>query len=106
MTPQEMIARNIGDNIILSIDKMISPDAADLKAAAAMNIAAVLSRHAGLTEEQTTELLRRCIAADKKAGTERQTMKPRKKGGQGLAADACRESMRRAPATMLGCREI
>ena len=61
----EIIARNIADNIILSIDKMIAPDAADLKAAAAMNVAAVLSRHAGLTEEQTIELLRRCITADK-----------------------------------------
>ena len=63
----EIIARNIADNIILSVNKMIAPDAADLKAAAAMNVAAVLSRHAGLTEEQTIELLRRCIAADKEA---------------------------------------
>jgi hypothetical protein len=61
----ELIARNIADNIILSIEKMVAPDAADLKAAAAMNVAAVLCRHAGLTDEQTIELLRRCIAADK-----------------------------------------
>jgi hypothetical protein len=61
----EIIARNIADNIILSIDKMVAPGAADLRAAAAMNVAAVLSRHAGLTDEQTIELLRCCIAAHK-----------------------------------------
>jgi hypothetical protein len=61
----EIIARNIADNIILSVNKMIAPDAANLKAAAAMNVAAVLSRHAGLTGEQTIELLHRCIASDK-----------------------------------------
>jgi hypothetical protein len=65
MTPQEMIARSIADNIILYLDKTVAPDAGDLKAAAAMNVAAVLSRHAGLADEQTMELLRRCIAADK-----------------------------------------
>jgi len=59
------IARSIADNIILYLDKTIAPDADDLKAAAAMNVAAVLSRRAGLTEEQTIELLRRCIPADK-----------------------------------------
>ena len=79
----EIIARNIADNIILSIDKMIAPDAGDLKAAAAMNVAAIMSRHAGLTGDQTIELLRRCIAADNEAGAARNTKNPRKKQGQG-----------------------
>jgi hypothetical protein len=79
----ETIARNIADNIILSIDKMIAPDAGELKAAAAMNVAAIMSRHAGLTGDQTIELLRLCIAADNQANAERETKKPRKTQGQG-----------------------
>jgi hypothetical protein len=75
------IARNIADNIILSIDKMIAPDAGELKAAAAMNVAAIMSRHAGLTGDQTIELLRLCIAADNQASAERETKKPRKTQG-------------------------
>ena len=79
MDPTEMTARNIADNIILYLDKTIAPDARHLKAAAAMNVAAVLSRNAGLTEPQSIELLRRCIAADKEAQTA--PKKPRKKEG-------------------------
>lgn len=77
------IARSIADNIILYLDKTTAQDARDLKAAAAMNVAAVLSRHAGLTQEQTIELLRGCIAADNEAQTGRKTMKPRTTDGQG-----------------------
>jgi hypothetical protein len=59
------IARSIADNIILYLDKTIAPGGIDLKAVVAMHVAAALSRHAGSTDEQTIELLRRCIAADK-----------------------------------------
>jgi hypothetical protein len=77
------IARNIADSIILYLEKTTAPDAVDLKAAPAMNVAAVLSRHARLTEEQTIELLHRCIAADKEAEAGRKTKKFAKKEGQG-----------------------
>jgi hypothetical protein len=77
------IARSIADNIILYLDKTTAPDARDLKAAAAMNVAAVLSRHAALTQEQAIELLRGCIAADNEAETGRKTTKPRTTDGQG-----------------------
>lgn len=79
----EIIARSIADNIILYLDKTTAPDARDLKAATAMNVAAVLSRNAGMTRGQTIELLRRCIAADNEAEAGRKNKKPRKKEGQG-----------------------
>jgi hypothetical protein len=78
----ELIARNIADNIILYLDKTVAPDDAQLRAAAAMNVAAILSRHAQLTEEQTIELLRRCIEADQEAQSTRKTKKPAKTEGQ------------------------
>ncbi|MGA2136805.1 MAG: hypothetical protein ABSH50_31325 [Bryobacteraceae bacterium] len=78
----ELIARNIADNIILYLGKTVAPDDAELRAAAAMNVAAVLSRHAQMTEDQTIELLRRCIEADKEAQSGLKTKKPAKKEGQ------------------------
>jgi hypothetical protein len=78
----ELIARNIADNIILYLDKTVAPDDAELSAAAAMNVAVVLSRHAQLTEHQTIQLLRRCIEADQEAQSGRKTKKPPKKEGK------------------------
>ena len=64
-SPREMIMRSIADNIVLVLQRSVA-EPSD-RAIAAMNVAAVMSRHAGLNQQETVDLLKCCMAADKKA---------------------------------------